>query len=190
MKIVTDNVRARSQALGNLFRRQSFVIGHLENRALPRFEPSEHLFREARHFGQLSRERAAHAEFDRSLEIFPAVEVIGNKMALPVQCPVIRILQDPHFEHALARIEIRHGAIDVEKNRLNYFLGLAGIPNDAERHIEYKPVIPIEENGKGVVTAGRHMLNKLLIRELAEILRLLSARLREAHFVPLPTNHD
>ena len=171
MKIVTDNVSGESQALGNLLRRQSFVISHLKNRTLAWFEPFEHLLRKTDHLGQFSLERAPHPDFNCGLQFFPPIEMIGDKVTLPVKGPVVGVLQDPHSWYALAGVEIRHGTVDVQKNRLDYFFGLTGITDNSECHIKYQPMITIEENREGILAAFRNLLNELLVRELRKIFR-------------------
>src|SRR5271154_6314267 len=106
MEIVTNNMSGKTQAPGNLFRCQSLVVGHLKNRTLPRLKPFEHLLCEANGLRRLPGKGPAHTHLDRGLEVLPAVEVVRDKVPLSVQRPVISVLQEPHFKHALALVEI------------------------------------------------------------------------------------
>src|SRR5437667_5674364 len=103
-------------------------------------------------------------------------------MPFPVQSAMIGILQDPHFEYALARVKIRHSPINVQENRLDNLLGFAWIADDSERHVENEMVIPVKESREGVLAADCHMLHKLFIGELEEVFGLLPKRLGETHF--------
>src|SRR6266567_914148 len=95
---------------------------------------------------------------------------------------MIGILQDPHFEYALARVKIRHSPINVQENRLDNFLGFAWIADDSKRHVENEMVIAVKESREGVLAANRHTLHKLFIGELEEVFGLQPNRLRETHF--------
>src|SRR6266481_9197666 len=90
-------------------------------------------------------------------------------MPFPVQSAMIGILKDPHFEYALARVKIRQCPINVQKNRLNNFLGFAWIADDSQRHIENEMVIAVKESREGILAADSHMLHKLFIGELEEV---------------------
>src|SRR6266550_2432249 len=98
-------------------------------------------------------------------------------MPLPVQSAMIGILQDPHFEYALASVEIRHRPINVQKNRLDNLLGFAWIADDSECYVENKVPIAVKESREGVLAADCHMLRKLFIGELEEVLGLQPKRL-------------
>src|SRR5713226_4277282 len=103
-------------------------------------------------------------------------------MPFPVQSAMIGILQDPHFEYALARVKIRHRPINVQKNRLNDLLSLAWIAHDSERHVENEMLIAVKESREGVLAAECHTLHKLFIGELTEVFGLQPKRLGETHF--------
>ena len=98
-------------------------------------------------------------------------------MPFPVQSAMIGILQDPHFEYALARVKIRHSPINVEKNGLNNLLGFAWIADDSERHVENEMVVSIKENSDSVLAASGHTLHKLFVGELEEVFGLQPKRL-------------
>src|SRR6266852_1914304 len=98
-------------------------------------------------------------------------------MPFPVQSAMIGILQDPHFEYALARVKIRHRAENIEKNSLNDFLSLAGVAHDSECYVENEMLITVKESGDGVLAADCHTLHKLFIRELTEVFGLQPKRL-------------
>src|SRR5713226_5269409 len=95
---------------------------------------------------------------------------------------MIGILQDPHFEYALARVKIRHRSEDIEENCLNDFLSFAWVPNDSECHAECKMLIPVKENCHGVMAARRHILRELFVRELTKVFGFKSESLGEGHF--------
>src|SRR5258707_9176726 len=103
-------------------------------------------------------------------------------MPFPVQSAMIRILQDPHFEYALARVKIRHRPINVQKNRLNNLLGFAWIADDSERNVENEMLIAVKESREGVLAADCHTLHELFIGELEEVFGLQPKRLGETHF--------
>jgi hypothetical protein len=65
---------------------------------------------------------------------------------------VIGVLQKPHFEYALARIEVRHGAINVEEYRLDDFFSFTGIAHNPKGHIKDEPMVAIKENSESVLT--------------------------------------
>src|SRR6267143_5619305 len=103
-------------------------------------------------------------------------------MPFPVQSAMIGILQDPHFEYALARVKIRHSPINVQENRLDNLLGFAWIADDSECYVENKMVIAVKEGGDGVLAADCHTLHELFIGELTEVFGLQPKRLGEAHY--------
>ena len=98
-------------------------------------------------------------------------------MPFPVQSAMIGILQDPHFEYALARVKIRHCPINVQKNSLDNFLGFAWIADDSERHVENEMVIAVKKSCDCVLAADCHTLHKLFIGELEEVFGLQPKRL-------------
>src|SRR6266403_1636088 len=102
-------------------------------------------------------------------------------MPFPVQSAMIGILQDPHFEYALARVKIRHSPINVQENRLDNLLGFAWIADDSECYVENEMVIAIKESGDGVLAANGHTLHKLFVGELTEVFGLQPKRLGETH---------
>jgi len=84
-----------------------------------------------------------------------------------VQRPVIRVLKYPHFEYALAGIEIRHRAENVEKDVLDHILGFRGVADNAHSNIENKQVVTVEEDSNRVVMADTGVSHQLFIRERA-----------------------
>jgi|ERR671922_401144 hypothetical protein len=93
-------------------------------------------------------------------------------MPLPVKRSMIRILQQPHFEYALARIKIRRGAKNVEKDRLDDFFRLARIVDNSQRNVENKVTVTVKKARKSVVAAKSHVADQLFVRELRKILGL------------------
>jgi len=70
--------------------------------------------------------------------------VVGNKVPLPVQGPMVRALQKPSLKYALSTVKICRGSKDVEKNNLDNFLGLTRISHDSQSYAENKMVIPVK----------------------------------------------
>ena len=65
-------------------------------------------------------------------------------MALPVQGPMVGVLQEPSLKYALPRVKICRGSKDVEKNNLDNFLGLARVSHDSQGYAEHKMVVPVK----------------------------------------------
>src|SRR6266851_4685301 len=98
-------------------------------------------------------------------------------MPFPVQSAMIGILQDPHFEYALATVKIRHRPINVQENRLNNLLSFARIPDDSECYVENKMLIAVKESGDSVLAADCHTFHELFIGDLEEVFGLHPKRL-------------
>jgi hypothetical protein len=111
--------------------------------------------------------RAVYADFDCGFEFLPAIEVIREQMALPVECPVVGILKYPHFQYALARVKVSHRSINIEKDGLHNLLSFTGITYDSEGNVEDESVVAIEQDGKSFRAALAYSSYKLLVRQLA-----------------------
>jgi hypothetical protein len=173
LQIVTNHMSRNAQLPGNLFCRQPLVVRHLQNLPLPRFQAREHLLRQPDRFGRLPYERTTHPDVDRGLQVLPVVEVVRNEVTLPVEGPVVRILQYPHFRYAPLWVKIRHGTINVQKNRLNNLFRFTRVSHNPEGDIENQAVVTVKENRDGVLTAGSNAGKQLLVREQTEVLRRL-----------------
>src|SRR6266849_5799872 len=68
MQVVTNYMRGLTYAISDLFGSQSFVIGHLDNGSLPRFEVPQHFFSEPHGFRQLTPQRPRRPDFDRRFQ--------------------------------------------------------------------------------------------------------------------------
>src|ERR1700722_8706238 len=102
-------------------------------------------------------------------------------MPLPLQGPMIGILENPYLRDAFVAVKVCRCSKDVEKNGLDDFLSLAGISNDPDSHAEDQPVIAIEQNSERIVPASSHELHKLLVGELTEVTSSCTAWIIEDH---------
>src|SRR5208282_6918805 len=87
----------------------------------------------------------------------------------PVQRPVVRILQQPHFQYALVRVERRQAAEEIKEHNLNDFLSLARIVDDAHGDTEDQLVVAIKKNGKRILLAGKQTADELLVGQSVEV---------------------
>ena len=97
------------------------------------------------------------------------VEVVGNKMPLPVQGPMVGKLQEPSLKYALARVKICRGSKDVEKNNLDNFLGLARISHDSQSYAENKMVISVKQDCEGILTAALKELHQFFVGKISDV---------------------
>jgi len=69
------------------------------------------------------------------------------------------------------RVKIRHRAIDVEEDCLDYFFRFAGSRTNADATSKTRRLVTIKEYREPVLAAFRNLLDELLIRELREVFR-------------------
>src|SRR5262245_34599059 len=109
-------VRRLATPTSNFFRGEPFVIGHLDDFPLAWFQVLQELLRKPRCFRWFPPKGPRGAEFNCRLQVLPTIEVVRDKVAFPVQRPVIGVLKYPYFEYALAGVKIRHRSEHIEKN--------------------------------------------------------------------------
>src|ERR1700722_5191235 len=97
--------------------------------------------------------------------------MVRNQMTFAMQCPMIGVLQDPYLQHAPARIEIRRGTKNIEKDGLNDFFRFAWISYNAYGDAVHQAVIAVEENGEGVAVTGDDIVDQCLVGERRKSLR-------------------
>jgi len=73
--------------------------------------------------------------------------------------------------YALLGVEIRHGAIDVEKNRLNNLFCFTGIPHNPEGYVKNEAMVTIKKNGCRILAPGGYSREQLLVCEQTDIFR-------------------
>jgi len=95
--------------------------------------------------------------------------VIGNKMALSMQGPMVGKLQEPSFKYALSSVKICRGSKDVEKNNLDNFLSLAWISHDSQSYAENKMVVPVKQDCEGILTATLKELHQLFVGKIRDV---------------------
>ena len=79
----------------------------------------------------------------------PPIQVVP-----PIKSAMIRILKQPHFECAFARVELCHRAVNFEEDVLGNVFGLSPVPDDFERDAEDETMVALKQDGKSVVDAG------------------------------------
>src|ERR1700723_2453967 len=84
LQMMSHSVRRLTKTTSDFLCGQPFVIGHFYDCPLMRFEVLQDLFCQPNRFRHLSPRRAARAVLDRGFQVLPAVEVIRDKMPLPV----------------------------------------------------------------------------------------------------------
>src|SRR5258706_1885556 len=95
--------------------------------------------------------------------------MVGNKMALPVQGPMVGKLQEPSLKYALSRVKICRGSKDVQKYNLDNFLGLARISHDSQSYAENKMVIPVKQHCEGILTAALKELHQFFVGKIRDV---------------------
>ncbi|MGA2857069.1 MAG: hypothetical protein ABSE40_09375 [Candidatus Sulfotelmatobacter sp.] len=147
----------------DLIRGQPFKVRQLQNLATARTEASHELVHQPRHLRYIPWVPRQLGLCRYAVKIHPFVKVARCQVPAPVQRPVVRILQQPHFEYALVRVEPGQSAEEIKEHNLYDFLSLAWIVDDAHGDTEDQLVVAIKENGERILLAGKQTADELLV---------------------------
>src|SRR5579862_7090279 len=152
----------------DLFRRESFKIRQLQNLPTAWTEAAQQLLYQARQCSNIIRTRRKRQFGSSTFRFHTLVEAVRRQMTLAIHSAMIRILQQPHFEYALTRIEFCLRPKKIQEDGLYDVLGFPGIADNSEGDAVHQAMIAIEKHSQRVVLPVHQGMRQLLVRQLIE----------------------
>jgi hypothetical protein len=97
------------------------------------------------------------------------VNTAETQILSPIEATMICILENPYFNSASRRVELRRAAENFQEDRLHQVFCLTRVPKDPQGNVQHQAMVPIEENREGIVVAVSQTLHQDFIRQLYKL---------------------
>src|SRR5262245_33588672 len=96
------------------------------------------------------------------------IKISQGEVFAPVETAVIRVLQQPDFHAALARVVEISLPVDLDKNVLHEVFGLSAVPQNPCGNIEDKPIVAVEQGAQRLRTPLPNIIHQCVVARLLQ----------------------
>src|SRR5262245_48414843 len=96
------------------------------------------------------------------------IKISQSQIFATIETAVIRVLQQPDFDAALARVVEISLPVDLDENVLHEVFGLSAVPQNPCSNIEDKPIVAVEQGAQRLRTPLPNIIHQCVVARLLQ----------------------